>query len=322
MANPNMQVISLGGATEASVWSIYYPVGDVEPEWSSIPYGMPLTNQKIYVLNSFLEPCPYWVQGDLYIGGIGVAKGYWGDETKTSASFITHPRTGERLYRTGDLGRLLPTGYVEFMGRNDNQVKVRGYRIELGEIESALNKLDGVQACVVVVKGDTSETRQLIAYVVPEAGHQLSNEQLAGQLQASLPHYMVPGTFAIMESLPLTSNGKIDRKSLPSLDQAEATGQQAYVAPRNVTEEKIAELWQELLAVERVGVYDNFFNLGGNSLNASRLLYRIHDVFEVELPLSQLFEATTVADVALLVEQRILEQLASMSDEEAARLVS
>ena len=322
IANPGMRVISLGGATEASIWSIYYPVDFVEPEWSSIPYGMPLTNQKIYVLNSSLEPCPYWVQGDLYIGGIGVAKGYWGDEEKTKASFITHPRTGERLYRTGDLGRLLPTGYIEFMGRNDSQVKIRGYRIELGEIESALNKLAGVQACVVTVKGDTSESRQLVAYVVPEAGRQLSSEQLIERLQASLPHYMVPGTFAILESLPLTANGKIDRKNLPSLDQGDTASQQAYVAPRNATEERIAELWSEVLGVDRVGVYDNFFNLGGNSLIASRLLARIHDAFEVELPLSRLFEANFVANVAVLVEQKILEQLDAISDEEAERIVA
>ncbi len=314
----DLRILSLGGATEASIWSIVHPVESVDPEWVSIPYGKPLANQRIHVLNGFLEPCPFWVQGDIYIGGVGLARGYWRDPERTAESFITHPTTGMRLYRTGDLGRMLPSGAVEFLGRNDSQVKVRGYRIELGEIESALAKVAGVQLGVVAVRGESAEERQLVAYVVPIHGRELTSTELSERLQAVLPHYMVPDTFAIVASLPLTVNGKIDRKNLPDLGAEESGAKATFVAPRSATEQTVADLWQELLGVERIGVFDNFFSLGGNSLVASRLLYRLHDVFEVEVPLSRLFEATTVASLASLVEEQIVKQLGAMSEDEAA----
>jgi amino acid adenylation domain-containing protein len=317
MAKPDLSVVSLGGATEASIWSIYHPVQSMDPDWVSIPYGRPLCNQRIYVLNSFLEPCPYWVQGEIYIGGVGLAKGYWRNEELTGQSFINHPTTGERLYRTGDLGRLLPAGHVEFMGRNDTQVKVRGYRIELGEIESALSKLDGVQLAVTTVQGERAAEQQLIAYVVSVSGQNLDSSELSRQLEQVLPHYMVPDTIALVDSLPLTANGKVDRKHLPQLGETEQDTRTGYLAPRTATEETICELWQELLGVERVGIRDNFFGLGGNSLVASRLLYRLHDVFEVEVPLSRLFEATTVASLAEIIEEQIVEELGEMTEEEA-----
>ena len=162
---PDAQLMSLGGATEASIWSIFYPIGEIDPTWKSIPYGKPLTNQTFHVLNHLLEPCPVWVVGELYIGGVGLALGYWRDEKKSNASFITHPRTGTRLYKTGDLGRYLPDGNIEFLGREDFQVKIRGHRIELGEIEANLVKHPGVKEALLALrpKGD----KQLVAYVVP-----------------------------------------------------------------------------------------------------------------------------------------------------------
>jgi amino acid adenylation domain-containing protein len=163
-----VDVYSLGGATEASIWSILYPIRNVDPTWKSIPYGQPMVNQTFHVLNERFEPCPVWVPGQLYIGGIGLAKGYWRDEAKTSASFIIHPQSGERLYRTGDLGRYLPDGNIEFLGREDFQVKIRGHRIELGEIETALEQHPGVQAAVVAAVGDPRGDKRLIAYVVPD----------------------------------------------------------------------------------------------------------------------------------------------------------
>lgn len=327
LINPDMQVISLGGATEASVWSIYYPVTHVRSSWASVPYGMPLANQTIHVLNAALEPCPLWVQGDLYIGGVGVAMCYWGDDEKTAASFIQHPVTGERLYRTGDLGRLLPEGYIEFLGRADTQVKVRGYRIELGDVESALNHLEMVKRSVVIASGDNNRDRHLVAYIVgePEATELQQPDQsdfiaaIKKALAQKLPDYMIPETYVVLESLPLTANGKIDRKKLPSANAQEATVA-AYAPPRTETEAKIAEIWKHLLNVEKVGIYDDFFQLGGNSLIASNLLYRINDTFEVELPLSELFDATTVEAIAQLVEQLILEQIAELSDDEAQLL--
>lgn len=172
-----IEVISMGGATEASIWSILYPIHRVDPTWRSIPYGRAMVNQRFYVLNSALEPCPTWVPGQLYIGGIGVALGYWRDPAKTAASFISHPRTGERLYSTGDLGRLLPDGNIEFLGRNDFQVKVRGYRIELGEIEAALRQHPAVQETIVVVREDEPNDKRLVAYVVPQTAMQDQDAQ-------------------------------------------------------------------------------------------------------------------------------------------------
>ena len=197
-----VQVIGLGGATEASIWSNLYPIREVDPNWKSIPYGRPMVNQRYYVLNEFMEDCPVWVPGQLYIGGIGLAKGYWKDETKTRDSFINHPRTGERLYRTGDLGRYLPDGNMEFLGREDFQVKISGYRIELGEIETTLKRHDGVKDAVVAVSGESREEKHLVSYVVPyyeKASNLFACEQVdpvicasrwqairsAGQLQAS-----------------------------------------------------------------------------------------------------------------------------------------
>ncbi len=166
---PSARVVSLGGATEASIWSILHPVGEVDPEWPSVPYGKPMVNQRFHVLDERLEPCPTWVPGHLYIAGVGLARGYWRDEERTRASFFEHPRTGERLYRTGDLGRYLPSGDIEFLGREDQQVKIRGHRIELGEIEAAVDQHPAVEGCVVSAPGER-ENRRLVAYVVPDAG--------------------------------------------------------------------------------------------------------------------------------------------------------
>jgi SagB-type dehydrogenase family enzyme len=163
-----VQVISLGGATEASIWSNLYPIEEVNPDWKSIPYGRPMVNQRLYILNEFMEDCPDWVPGQLYIGGIGLAQGYWRDEKKTRDSFIIHPRTGERLYRTGDLGRWLPDENIEFLGREDFQVKIRGYRIELGEIEATLKQHPGVHDAVVTAVGDPQGNKRLVGYVVPD----------------------------------------------------------------------------------------------------------------------------------------------------------
>ncbi|MEW6499837.1 MAG: AMP-binding protein, partial [Cyanobacteriota bacterium] len=173
--NEGFRVISLGGATEASIWSILYPIEAVAQSWNSIPYGRPMSNQRLYVLNEALEPCPVWVSGQLYIGGIGLAKGYWRDEEKTRASFITHPQTGERLYRTGDMGRYLPDGNIEFLGREDFQVKVQGYRIELGEIESTLLQNPVVCNAVVAAVGEKLGNKRLVAYIVPDQEYLSTN---------------------------------------------------------------------------------------------------------------------------------------------------
>ena len=260
----DVKVISLGGATEASIWSILYPIAIVEPAWKSIPYGRPMVNQRFYVLNKFLKPCPVWVPGELYIGGIGLAMGYWQQQAKTAASFITHPHTGERLYRTGDLGRYLPDGNIEFLGREDFQVKIGGYRIELGEIESVLTQHPSVDKAVVVVAGKQLNEKRLIAYAVVH--REISCNELRCFLREQLPEYMIPSAFLYLESLPLSANGKIDRRGLPNPETILQEFAIAYKPPQNAIEQTIVTIWQEVLNLEKVGIDNNFFEIGGNSL--------------------------------------------------------
>jgi amino acid adenylation domain-containing protein/thioester reductase-like protein len=294
------RVISLGGATEASIWSILYPIEAVNAEWKSIPYGRPMVNQRFYVLNERLEPCPIWVIGHLYIGGVGLAKGYWRDEEKTQASFIDHTDMGERLYRTGDMGRYLPDGNIEFLGREDFQVKVHGYRIELGEIEAALAEHESVKAVVVSAVGERRANKHLVAYVVGEEG--LNTVSLDRFLRSRLPEYMVPSTFIFMDALPLSANGKIDRRSLPSPDKLQAERGDLFMLPRTPEEKLLAQMCAQVLGIEEVGINDNFFELGGNSVLATRLFYQLREAFKVELPLAVLFTSPTVADLAQAID--------------------
>lgn len=565
----NVEVVSLGGATEASIWSILYPIEQVDPSWKSIPYGRPMANQRFYVLNEALDQCPLWVPGQLYIGGIGLAKGYWRNEEKTNASFIIHPQTQERLYKTGDLGRYLPDGNIEFLGREDFQVKVNGSRIELGEIEAALRQHPAIKEVVVAAVGESRENKQLVAYVVPDqelvstnqtryvdgqklaeayepttqkgvlvdpveriefkfkqpglrhfqatqpsielpkpeldevlnqvylrrqsyrqfldkpilleqfskfvscllqmkldgfplpkyryasagslypvqtylyikpnriegieagiyyyhpadhrlvllsaateiegcvyAGNQLIFEQsafslfLIGQmsaikpmygelardfclleagyisqllmetapeheiglcpigtlefeglrdllrleatqvllhsfvgggidsvwteqwlqpetsqkpasttdelrnfLQHKLPNYMVPSAYMLLNALPLTPNGKVDRKALPAPESLRSQRSADYLAPKTELEQTIAAIWQKTLNVEKVGIYDNFFEIGGDSLSATQIISQLRKDFQVELTIRRFFEAPTIADQALAVKQ-------------------
>src|SRR5262249_46036152 len=267
-AKEDIEIISMGGATEASIWSIIYPIRHVDPEWKSVPYGRPMLNQTWQILNEAMEPCPTWTPGQLYIGGVGLAKGYWRDEEKTRKSFITHPVTGERLYRTGDLGRYLPDGDIEFLGREDFQVKVQGYRIELGEIEAALEKHERIQTAVVATI-DEAHGKQLVGYFVPLEGLQCTGGELKEFLSEKLPEYMVPTTFICLSELPLSSNGKVDRRALPLPDRVSLQG--AFAAATNDKEQVLADVWAGVLGVERVGIHDNFFDLGGDSIVAIRI---------------------------------------------------
>ena len=212
---PVAEVISLGGATEASIWSIYFPIEEIRKEWKSIPYGIPLANQKFYVLNEGTELSPSGEMGELYIGGVGVAEGYLNSEEKTKNAFLVHKEFG-RLYRTGDYGVLCPEGYIEFLGRKDSQVKIRGHRIELGEIENVLNRKEGVKNSIVADRADHTGRKHLVAYVVQEG--KLDKEELSGYLSKSLPEYMVPTFYMKVDQIPLSSNGKVDRKALPDIE--------------------------------------------------------------------------------------------------------
>lgn len=302
-AAPGAQIYSLGGATEASIWSVLYPIGAVDPEWRSIPYGHAMDHQSIHVLDANLMVCPHWVPGDLYIGGIGVALGYLGDEAKTAASFIIHPVTGERLYSTGDLGRYLGDGEIEFLGRKDFQVKIQGYRVECSEVEAALLAGPELQASVVSAATDSAGTRHLVAHVVPKADRRnIDIAALRERLRASLPAYMVPSFFVELDRLPLSDNGKVVRSALPKPDfgSRERT-ERAYEPPRDSLEEAIAALWREVLATSEIGRNDNFFALGGSSFAGMRLMAKLEERFGRTMPFAMLVSHPTLADMAEVV---------------------
>jgi acyl-coenzyme A synthetase/AMP-(fatty) acid ligase/acyl carrier protein len=273
-----------------------------------VPIGRPISNVQVYVLDAQLQPTPIGAHGELHVGGAGLARGYAHLPGLTAERFIADPfGSGKRLYRTGDLARWRADGELEYLGRVDHQVKVRGYRIELGEIEAALRGDAGVKDCVVVAREDAPGDKRLVAYVVGEGETAPDSNGLRAQLKKSLPEYMVPSTVVRLARLPLTPNGKVDRRALPAPEgRPEVT---AYVAPRTPIEEAVAAIWCEVLKLDKVGIDDNFFELGGHSLLATRVIARLREVFEVELPMRMLFQATTVRSLALLIINLLSESL-------------
>jgi amino acid adenylation domain-containing protein len=310
---PRARVMAMGGATEATVWSNWYPVGDVDPRWPSIPYGRPMGNARYHVLDAGLSPCPIGVPGDLYIGGDCLCTGYARRPDLTAAAFVPDPfsdRPGDRIYRTGDRARAFADGNLEFLGRLDQQVKIRGYRIELGEIEVALARHPGVREAVVLAREDVPGDKRLAAYVVPSGSGDLDVldvEDLRESLRRSLPEYMVPAAFVLLDELPVTANGKLDRKALPAPrhDGASLGGR---VLPRTPTEQRLAGLWSEVLGISDIdgiggiGANDNFFDLGGHSLLATQVVARVRQAFGAEVPLRALFQRPTIAELAVEVE--------------------
>ncbi|MFG2994504.1 amino acid adenylation domain-containing protein [Streptomyces sp. NPDC048257] len=289
------ELISLGGATEAAIWSIWHPIERIDPEWRSIPYGTPLRNQTFHVLDADLTDKPDHVTGDLYIGGVGVAQGYWGDPERTAAQFTAHPVTGERLYRTGDLGRYRPDGTLELLGRDDFQVKIGGHRIELGEIEAVLGAHPGVRTAVVVAQ----DARRLIGYAVPESGADLADQELRTHLAAKLPSYMVPAVVVTLDRLPTGANGKLDRRALP----APPSTAPADEPPATPAEETLARAWASVLPVERIGRHDDFNALGGDSLLGVRAVARAAEQ-GLHLTLADFFAHPTIAGQAALATDR------------------
>ncbi|MCQ4083648.1 amino acid adenylation domain-containing protein [Streptomyces sp. RB6PN25] len=304
---PAMRVISLGGATEGSIWSIHHPIETVRPEWSSIPYGEPLANQTMHVFNQWLEPSPVGVTGEIHIGGTGVAQGYLGDPERTAERFLIHPVTGERIYRTGDLGRYLPGGDIEILGREDFQVKINGYRVELGEIEAALIRQPGVRTALVTAPAHArTGQRQIAAYVVPDAGADPDPAALREALASLLPGYMVPSRFLTLETLPLTANGKIDHKALPMPWNDDSDTGDGRTAPRSRLEERLFALWSQQLGHSDFGVEEGFFDIGGDSLHAVGLLALLRAEFGIGADAEQemvegLFMNASIASFAELI---------------------
>ncbi|HAM51733.1 MAG TPA: non-ribosomal peptide synthetase [Nitrospiraceae bacterium] len=262
--------------------------------------GRPLANTQVYLLDAERDPVPIAVPGELYIGGDGLARDYLNRSELTAERFLPdpfHSAAGARLYRTGDLARYLPDGNIEFLGRIDHQVKIRGFRVEPGEIEAALRGHAAVKDVVVVAREDGLGEKRLVAYIVASEEPELTDE-LRRLLKKRLPEYMVPSAFMVMEALPLTLNGKVDRKALPDPGHLRPELENAYVAPRTQTEVALVDVWREVLGIEKVGVFDNFFELGGHSLLATQVVSRLRKVFQVELPLRSLFESPTVEGLA------------------------
>jgi amino acid adenylation domain-containing protein len=295
----------LYGPTETTVWSTGAKVNDLRHssnfKGSVELIGKPLSNTQVYILDRYLQPVPIGVMGELQIGGDCLAKGYLNRPDLTAAKFIANPfsdNPNARLYKTGDLARYLPDGNIEYLGRIDNQVKIRGFRIELGEIEALLVKHPAVSAVAVIVREDVPGDPRLVAYIVVERVQPPTINLLREFLANQLPSYMIPAAFVLLDLLPLTPTGKIDRRALPALDPTSTQPENNFVAPSNPTQEILANIWSQILRVDRIGIHDNFFELGGHSLLATQVISRIRQEFAIEIPLQALFEQPTIASLS------------------------
>ena len=302
---PASLICSLGGATEASIWSIMYLIDEVKPGWSSIPYGRPLSKQAVTVFDSAMEVCPTWAVGEIYIGGLGLAREYWRDRDKSNASFVHHPNTGDRWYRTGDLGRYLPDGNIEFLGRRDTQVKINGFRIELEEIAATARQYNRVRQCIAAVSGVEKGIQSLICYVVPAEPSRDTADQrslfheLKSFLEERLPSYMVPNVYVPLSELPLSANGKIDRRMLPSPRSVlDCTHTVDPRAPVSELAAKLTRMIRRILQIDSVGASDDFFQLGGNSVHIILLRTELKAELGVDVPTVELFRRTTITQLS------------------------
>ncbi|MDA0939119.1 MAG: amino acid adenylation domain-containing protein, partial [Proteobacteria bacterium] len=318
--NPQCLVCNLYGPTEATIQVLTWRYKGGLDSLSVIPIGKPISNTEVYILDRNLNQIPIGAIGELYIGGVGLARGYLNRAGLTAERFIANPfckKAGERLYKTGDLARYLSDGNIEYIGRIDQQVKIRGFRIELGEIESVISSVEGVKQCVVLAREDEAEQKKVVAYVVAkvsdnkeiEGEDKEAEQELIGDIRKvcakNLPDYMEPSQVMVLKEMPLTPNGKIDRKGLPKPEGRE--GLEAYEAPEGKMEKALALIWKELLQVERVGRNDNFFHLGGHSLIATRLISKIRQNESIEVPLRAIFEYPVLCDLAGIIEQKYQE---------------
>ncbi|GAB1538793.1 hypothetical protein NUACC21_14570 [Scytonema sp. NUACC21] len=296
---------NLYGPTEAAIDVTYWQCQQ-DSELLTVPIGRPIANTQIYILDRYNQPVPVGVAGELHIGGVGVARGYLNRPELTAEKFIPNPfasdKLSDRLYKTGDLVRYRADGNIEYIGRIDYQVKIRGFRIELGEIEAVLSQHPNAKQIVVIATRDVVGSQRLVAYLVAHQQPAPTASELRAFLKQKLPEYMVPSAFVVLDALPLTPNGKLDRKALPDPELAQPKLDTTFVAPRTPTEEVLAEIWTQVLRLERVGVYDNFFDLGGHSLSATQLVFRVRNTFKVEVPLHALLETPTVAAMAEAVD--------------------
>src|SRR6185503_13214097 len=298
--SPATRIINEYGPTETVVGCCFYEVAQGASLNGAVPIGRPVANTQVYVLDEYLNPLPPGIPGELFIGGIGLARGYLNNPDLTARAFIPHPfsrERGARVYRTGDRARYLPDGNIEFLGRFDDQVKLRGYRIELGEIETVLCEHAEILEAVVIVREHARGAQTLVAYFVSTDANSPASSELRRHLKEKLPEYMVPAVFVQVERMPLTANGKLDRSALLALQPESATACGDQASPRSPVEKIVAETWQEVLGVERDGIYDNFFALGGDSIVSLQIVSRLNQAGLMMTP-QDLFGHQTVAELS------------------------
>lgn len=299
------EIYNMYGPTETSIWSTFY---QLEEKRNNIPIGKPILNTQVYILDQELRPVPAGTTGELFIGGNGVARGYLNRPDLTAERFLSDPfGSGCRLYRTGDLAFNLADGNMEFKGREDFQVKVRGFRVELGEIETTLEQQPGVGRAVVLAREDPRAGKFLVAYVVAKSGKSIFADSLRRALEAALPNYMVPSKFVLLASLPLTSNGKIDRNALPFVSPQLTLSEDEGRNPRGEFERGLAKAWAEAMGLSRVHRHDNFFTLGGHSLAALKIAFKCQQEFNVDFPLRTFSEYPVLSEQAKRLEEIVLE---------------
>jgi len=298
--NGNVEIINEYGPTEATVGCMIHRFHPGEDTQAFVPVGKPAANAQIYVLNDDLKPVAENVLGEMYLAGDGLARGYLKRPALSAEKFVDNPFTpGQRMYRTGDLARWLPQGIIEYAGRKDNQVKYHGHRVELNEIKRALNRHAQIHDCVIVIARDKTGNDAMIAYYVSE--QELDSAELHAFLSSSIIEETIPNVFVHLLKLPLTLNGKLNLRALPTLDELKQRAQHTYVAPRNQIEEQLAEIWKQVFGVERVGIHDNFFELGGHSLIATQVIGRVRQKLHTELLVRSVFEAPTIAELAVAI---------------------
>ena len=318
------QLVNNYGPTECTVVATSGAVPSLSDPTEPPSIGRPISNAYVHVLDENLQPVAPGDPGELFIGGLGVARGYRNRPELTAERFIPNPLSfdgNDRLYKTGDLVRMLPDGQVRFLGRMDEQVKIAGYRIEPNEIVHALARHARVQSCCVVAREDVPGNKKLIGYIVTKPGATLTSAELRAFLRQQLPAYMLPAEFVRLDRLPMLASGKIDRSALPQPNSANRLNDTVFVAPRNPIEERMANILSTLLGLDRVSVEDNFFMLGGHSLLGTQLIGRVRDAFGVELSLRTVFDASTIGQLSLEIEKLLLAQLDALTDEEAQRLL-
>ncbi|MFD7760196.1 non-ribosomal peptide synthetase [Streptomyces microflavus] len=304
-AAPGLRFVALGGATESSIHSTVYEVGEVDPAWTSIPYGRPMANQRTYILDGSLQPVPPGVAGELHLAGIGLATGYLDRPELTGERFFDWSCgevTGERLYRTGDVARYGPDGLIELLGRSDFQVKVNGHRIELGEIEAVLRSHEAVREAVVATRRDAAGDLRLVGYVVPHPGRTVRPRVISAHLAGALPQFMVPGAVLVLDRLPLSANGKTDRRALPAPPPPD-DGEASYAAPATPTEKAVADIFSTVLSAPKIGANSSFLAAGGDSLQAMRAVSRLSKHFGIKVNVRLLHGGGTVSGVAAAIDQ-------------------